>query len=106
MYLLPRAQPRDAARVATAAEVQRSVGARIAELRRAAGLTQDGLAAVIGVSARYVRTVEAGRVNLSIESLVTFATALGAEAVDLFQPAVIGPRRPGRPAEGRSKSPR
>ena len=60
------------------------VGRNLADFRRQRGLTQEQLAALAGVSVKYVQRVEAGRENLTIRSLARFSTLLGVEVRDLF----------------------
>ena len=72
-------------------------GRRIAELRRDAELTQEALAARLGVSVQYVRRIESGS-NLTLRSLATVARALGHDAVELLGIPTDRTRpRPGRP---------
>ncbi len=75
-----------------------NVGRRVAELREAAGLTQQSFADRMELSPQYLRRVESGGVNLSIKSLVRFADGLGVELFELFEaPRRRGRRNPGRP---------
>lgn len=76
----------------------RAVGRRLAELRTAAGLTQQELAEQAGVSLRYIQKIEAGSENMTLRSLAQFAELLGVSLVDVLQmPASIHPKKPGRP---------
>ena len=68
----------------------RSIGRRIAHLRRERALTQEGFAEAVGVSEKYVQRVESGA-NLSVRSLVKFANALGVPLAALIEPP-RGPR--------------
>ena len=77
--------------------VIKSVGRRVAELRRAAVLTQEELAEKAAVSIKYVQRVEAGRENLTIKSLVHLANFLGAPPIHLFTPPLTRRPGPGRP---------
>lgn len=82
----------------------RDVGARIAEERRARGLTQSQLAARVGSSDKHLQRVEAGSENLTLRTLASFAGALGIDPGALFRPPLeAARRRRGRPA--RPKSP-
>jgi transcriptional regulator with XRE-family HTH domain len=67
----------------------RTIGRRIAYLRRERALTQERFAEEVGVSEKYVQRVEAGA-NLSVRSLVKFANALDVPLTALVAP----PRRP------------
>jgi transcriptional regulator with XRE-family HTH domain len=75
----------------------RAVGRRIAELRRAKDWTQEQFAAEAEVLIGYVRRVEGGYENLSLESLEKFATLLGVDVVELLKPPAATETRPGRP---------
>lgn len=73
------------------------VGRRVAELRRRAGLTQDGLALRLHRSASWVRKVEQGRRSLdNVRTLVEVAGALGVGLRDLRED--LDPSRPGHSA--------
>jgi transcriptional regulator with XRE-family HTH domain len=63
----------------------KKVGRRIAELRQAAELTQEQLAAKLKITLKYLQRVEAGRHNLSVDSLVRFSRVLKAEPKALFE---------------------
>lgn len=78
----------------------RSVGRRVAELRRETGRTQRELAETLGVSVQYVQRIEQGRENLTLRSLAELATALAAPASELLTaPRSLAPKR-GRPRKG------
>jgi transcriptional regulator with XRE-family HTH domain len=89
--------------MADAGRVIQNVGRRVAELRIERGWTQEMLAERLGVSLKYVQSVEAGRENLTLQSLVKLANNLRAEVIALFQPARTRNAGPGRPpTTGRS----
>lgn len=68
------------------------------ELRQRAGDTQAALAEKLDMTVQYLRRVESGRVNLSVESLVRFARALGVEPCALLDaPADRSKPKRGRP---------
>ena len=78
----------------------RDLGRRIAELRVARQLTQEQFAEKLKVSARYVQLVEAGSENLTMATMLAFATALRVEVPELLAPPRSrAPKRPGRPAK-------
>jgi transcriptional regulator with XRE-family HTH domain len=60
------------------------LGRRIAELRRAAKLTQENLAEKTGYSVDFISLVERGVNAPSVEHLPDFAVALGVSLKDLF----------------------
>lgn len=78
-------------------QVLRAVGRRVAELRSAAGLTQEVLAEELGVSVTYLQRIEAGTENLTVRSLVRLAGHLSTSVANLFAPPTDTTRRPGRP---------
>ena len=75
----------------------RSVGRRVAELRRVQGRTQRELSEVLGVSVQYVQRIEQGRENLTLRSLAELAIALDAPASALLLAPSTLARRRGRP---------
>ena len=77
--------------------LQRDVGRRIAELRADRGLTQERLAELADVTARYVQSVEGGNENLTLETIAKLANILKAPVISLFEPPVTKKPRPGRP---------
>ena len=84
--------------------VQR-VGQRVAELRRAAGMTQEAFAEALDVTVQYVSRIEVGE-NLTLTTLAKIARALGVTVVDLLQPpgpTGSGPTR-GRPRKRTTRS--
>jgi len=61
---------------------------QIVALREKRGLTQRGLAKLLGTSQPYVAKLESGRVkNLGIQTLVKCARALGASVMIRMEPA-------------------
>jgi UDP-N-acetylglucosamine 1-carboxyvinyltransferase len=97
--------PKDTPAKDTHAErrAKRDVGRRVAELRERAGLTQDQLAARMACTDKYIQKVERGGYNLTLETLVKLAKALGARWRELCRaPQSRARRRPGRPRRGLS----
>lgn len=68
-----------------AAALRRHVGARIAHFRRARGWTQEDMADRLEVSVRYLQSVESGRENLTLDTLVNLATSVRVEVRRLFE---------------------
>lgn len=77
--------------------VIRNVGRRVAEMRAELGLTQDEFSAQVGIGLKYLQRIEAGRENLTIESLVKLANHLNTRVTALFEPARTQTGRRGRP---------
>jgi transcriptional regulator with XRE-family HTH domain len=88
-------------KLSTPAKTLKMLGLRIAELRRARGWTQEHLAETLKVSPRYLQSVEGGKENLTVESLVGIAKALKVSLPDLFAVPADVERRVGRPAKRR-----
>ena len=73
-------------------------GRRVAEVRREREWTQLQLSERWGVSLHYVKMVERGRENLTIESIALLAHVLKAKPSELLEPpASRARRRAGRP---------
>lgn len=89
--------------VLDATKVIASVGQRVAELREAAGLTQQGLADASGMDPANLRPIEAGRRNVTLRTLVALANGLGCSLEELLVPAKRTPRGPGRPPGARTR---
>ena len=64
--------------------LQRKLGKRIADLRRAKTLTQEQLAEAVGCSVEFISLVERGVNAPSVARLETFAKVLKVEVKDLF----------------------
>ena len=58
-------------------------GARLKELREAAGLTQEGLAHASDVHWTYVGQIERGERNLTYKSILKLARGLGVSPAEL-----------------------
>lgn len=59
------------------AEINARIGAMIYEWRTARGMTQRGLAELLGLTNMIISRAEAGSGNLSLESRIRLALALG-----------------------------
>ena len=64
--------------------LQKKLGQRIAELRRARKLTQEQLAEAVGCSVQFISLVERGVNAPSVAGLENFAKVLRVEARALF----------------------
>lgn len=67
-----------------ASEAASRIGARIGEVRRSAGLTQDELAAATGIDSSNLRAYEAGRAMPSVQTVVRIAVALAVRPGELI----------------------
>ena len=64
--------------------IKKQLGKRIAELRKAKGLTQEGLAEKADYSVEFISFVERGINAPSVEGCQRLATALMVKVKDLF----------------------
>jgi transcriptional regulator with XRE-family HTH domain len=64
--------------------LQKKLGRRIAELRRARKLTQEQLAEAVGCSVEFISLVERGVNAPAVAGLADFAKVLGVEVRELF----------------------
>jgi transcriptional regulator with XRE-family HTH domain len=80
----------------------KNVGRRIAELRKARGLTQEQFSVELGTSFQWVSQLEGGR-NMTLHSLARIANALGVGLEELLVPPKPSSRarRIGRPRNAR-----
>jgi DNA-binding XRE family transcriptional regulator len=63
---------------------RKRLGKRLRELRVERGLTQEQAAEMIGIHAKYMPRVEAGRANLTVDVLIAAAVAYEVALSDLF----------------------
>ncbi len=70
------------------------LGARIKELRKKVGVSQEGLAEACGISSKYLSRIEVGMHFPSVEILLRLSERLGVELKDLFDflPEASNPR--------------
>ncbi len=61
------------------------LGARIKELRKIRGLSQEKLSEKVNVDPKYISFIECGRSSPSLEAMGNIANALGVEIKDLFE---------------------
>lgn len=66
-------------------EALKTLGRRIAELRREKGLTQEALAEAMGVSRNHVADIELGARNTGVWSLLLISRALALSPGALFE---------------------
>ncbi len=63
---------------------RKKLGGRIRELRKAAGITQEELGERASLNYKFIGELERGRVNVSLDSLVKLASALGVTPASFF----------------------
>ena len=64
--------------------IEKSVGIRIQERRKACGLTQEQLAEKIDLSPNHLSAIERGVYSIKLDTLVQIINCLGCTADDLF----------------------
>ncbi len=71
-------------RIGLIKETRKILGQRIKELRKSAGFTQEELGEKASLNYKFIGELERGRVNISLDSLVKIATALGVTPGSFF----------------------
>ncbi len=61
------------------------LGARIKEIRRLRGLSQEQLAEKVSLDAKFISKIEVGRRSPSLETMESIANAMEVEIKDLFE---------------------
>ncbi|PMC02379.1 XRE family transcriptional regulator [Microbacterium sp. UMB0228] len=67
-----------------AESLKAALGARVRDLRRSRGLTQERLAEQLGVTPRYLAGIERGERNLTLDSVDALAAQLEVDAASLI----------------------
>ena len=65
-------------------DVKALVGKRIKSLRQARKTTQEALAEKMGISAKYLSSIERGQENPTLDTLIKLADALKVELEEIF----------------------
>jgi len=65
-------------------EARKKLGMRIRELRNAAGITQEDLGEKSALNYKFIGELERGQVNVSLDSIVKIAEALGVRLDSFF----------------------
>ena len=65
--------------------VRQRVAAQVRRLRAGRRMTQEAAAGAAGLAVRHFRKIEAGEVNVTLDTLVKVATALGVDVAELLQ---------------------
>ena len=65
--------------------IKKRLGARIKEIRRDKGLTQEELSEKIGIDPKHLSRIEVGRGFPSLDTLSIMADVLGVEMKDFFE---------------------
>lgn len=65
-------------------EIKKLMGLRIKELRRSKEMSQEALSERMGISAKYLSSIERGRENPTLDTLINLAQALGIDISEVF----------------------
>lgn len=65
-------------------EAKKLIGVRIKSLRLAEGLSQEVLAERMGISSKYLSSIERGKENPTLDTLIKLANALKIELSEIF----------------------
>ena len=65
--------------------IRKKFGARLRELRKRRGFSQESLAAAVNVHRTYIGSIERGEQSVSIDNLKKLAKALKLKIADLFK---------------------
>jgi transcriptional regulator with XRE-family HTH domain len=70
-------------------DLKESIGARLKEIRGKKGITQEKLSEAIGISSKYLSSIERGKENPTLNTLIRLSTALSIEFEELFSSLYI-----------------
>ena len=70
--------------MASLRETQEILGSNVRLVRHGRGLSQEEFAELVGIAKVSIATIEAGRSNLRLETLVKLADAVGIEPCELL----------------------
>jgi transcriptional regulator with XRE-family HTH domain len=65
-------------------EIKKLIGSRIKHLRKAKGLSQEELSEKVGLSSKYLSSIERGNENPTLDTFMKLAQALNVEIYELF----------------------
>lgn len=65
-------------------EAKKLIGLRIKNLRRSEGLSQEELAERMGISSKYLSSIERGKENPTLDTVIKLANALKIELSEIF----------------------
>ncbi len=65
-------------------DIKQMIGARIAEIRAKEGMTQEQLATKMGIGPKYLSSIERGRENPTLNTLINLSRGLGVDLGEIF----------------------
>lgn len=66
-------------------DIKKMIGTRIAEIRTQKGMTQEHLAGEMGISSKYLSSIERGKENPTLNTLITLSDALNVDFEEIFR---------------------
>lgn len=65
-------------------DIKQMIGARIADIRAQKGMTQEHLAGKMGISSKYLSSIERGKENPTLNTIITLSEALNVDLGEIF----------------------
>ena len=65
-------------------DIKQMIGARIAEIRAHEGMTQEQLAGKMGIGPKYLSSIERGKENPTLNTLISLSEALEVDLGEIF----------------------
>ena len=65
--------------------IKQMIGMRIAELRSSKGFTQEKLAGKMEISSKYLSSIERGKENPTLDTIIKLSESLGVNIEDIFR---------------------
>lgn len=65
-------------------DIKKMIGVRIAEIRKKMGMTQEKLSEKMGISPTYLSSIERGKENPTLDTLIILAKSLGVDLGVIF----------------------
>lgn len=66
-------------------DTKQMIGVRISKIRSEKGMTQECLAGKMGISSKYLSSIERGKENPTLKTLITMSEALNVDLGELFR---------------------
>ena len=66
-------------------DIKQMIGARIAEIRSKKGMTQEHLAGEMGISSKYLSSIERGKENPTLKTLIILSESLKVDLGEIFR---------------------
>ena len=65
-------------------DIKRLIGSRIQKLRKAKGLSQEELSEKVGLSSKYISSIERGNENPTLDTFIKLARSLNVDIFELY----------------------